>query len=122
MKVIIAGSRNITDYEEVCRAILFSNFDDISEVVSGKAKGVDTLGERFAKEFDIPLKEFPAKWRPSPGVYDKAAGIKRNVEMANYADALIALWDGKSPGTKHMISIAEKKGLKVYVHLVKEKE
>lgn len=121
MKVIIAGSRDINDYEELCRAILFSNFDDITEVVSGKALGVDTLGERFAKEFEIPLKEFPAKWRPSPGVYDKAAGIKRNTEMADYSDGLIALWDGKSPGTKHMISIAEKKGLKVYVHLVSPK-
>lgn len=117
MKVIIAGSRQIEDYEEVCKAILLSNFD-ITEVVTGKAPGPDTTGERFAKEFGIPVKEFYANWRPSPGVYNKAAGIQRNVQMGDYADGLIAVWDGKSRGTQHMIDYATKKGLKVYVHLV----
>lgn len=116
MRTIIAGGREITDYEEVCRAILFSNFD-ITEVVSGKARGVDTLGEQFAKEFNIPIKEFPADWNK----HGKAAGPIRNCEMADYVGdegALIAIWDGQSRGTKHMIDYATKKGLKVYVHRV----
>lgn len=117
MKVIIAGSREVEDYEEVCKAILLADFD-ITEVVSGKALGVDTLGERYAKEFGIPIKEFPANWKPSPGVYNKAAGIQRNIQMGDYADGLIAIWNGKSRGTKQMINYATKKGLKVYVHLV----
>ena len=113
MKVILAGSRTITDYEELCSAILLANFE-ITEVVSGKAKGVDTLGERFAKEFGLPVKEFPANWDK----YGRSAGHIRNEEMAKYAEACICLWDGKSRGTKSMIHLSEKYNLKLYVHLI----
>lgn len=113
MKTIIAGTRDICDYEALCQAILFSNFD-ITEVVSGKARGVDTLGERFAKEFELPIKEFPADWNK----YGKSAGPIRNKEMASYAEACICVWDGKSKGTKNMIQLAEKYNLKLYVHLI----
>jgi hypothetical protein len=61
---------------------------------------------------NIPCFRFPADWDR----YGKAAGYIRNETMAANAEALIALWDGRSPGTKHMIDIARKKGLKVYVH------
>lgn len=113
MKTIIAGTRDITDYELVLTAIGQSGFA-ITEVVSGCAKGVDTLGEDWARIHKIPVKPFPAAWRPN-GKFDKAAGIKRNIDMGNYADALIAVWDGKSSGTGHMIRIATVKGLKVFV-------
>lgn len=116
MKTIIAGSREITDYEQLCRAVLFANFD-ITEIVSGTARGVDRLGERLGKEFDIPVVQFPADWKK----YPKAAGHIRNAEMAKYAEACIILWDGKSPGTKSMISLAKKYNLKLYVHLVYDK-
>lgn len=118
MKTIIAGSRDINDYELVVAAIEQSGFT-ITEVVSGKARGVDTLGEAWAKIHNIPVKPFPAEWRPK-GKLDKAAGIKRNINMGNYADALIAVWDGKSRGTEHMIRIATVKGLKVFVLKVLE--
>jgi len=117
MKVIIAGGREITNYETVCKAVLFANFD-ITEIVSGDARGVDRLGERLGKEFDIPVKKFPADWDK----YQKAAGFIRNEEMACYADGLIAIWDGHSRGTKDMITRANKKELKVYVHLISENE
>ena len=70
------------------------------------APGVDTLAVRWANYHGYPLKEFPADWNK----YGKAAGYRRNVEMAEYADLLIAFWDGKSPGTKHMIDIMKSKG------------
>ena len=82
------------------------------EIVSGNALGVDKIGEKWGKSLGYKIKLFPANW----GRYGKSAGYVRNKEMANYADALIAIWDGKSKGTKHMIDIAKKKGLKVFVY------
>lgn len=112
MKTIIAGSRTINDYGKVDIAIENSLFN-ITEVVSGGAKGVDLLGERHAEDMGYPIRRFLPDW--SKG---KSAGLLRNVEMAEYADALIAVWDGKSRGTKHMIDVATKKGLKVYVFTI----
>lgn len=101
----------------MCGAILNAEWK-ITEVVSGCAIGVDRLGESWAEYCNVPVKLFPAQWRDRDGVYDNSAGYKRNVEMAQYADALIAIWDGKSRGTKHMIDIATKRGLRVYIHRV----
>jgi hypothetical protein len=89
VKTIIAGSRNIVEYQALLDAIEASGFE-ITEVVSGGARGVDSLGERYAKEKGISLKIFPADWES----HGRKAGIMRNTEMAHYADALIAVWDG----------------------------
>lgn len=113
MKTIIAGSRTIEDYDIVLAAILASNFD-ITEVVSGTAKGVDILGERFAEDIEIAIKKFPADWDK----YGKRAGYIRNEEMADYANAAICVWDGESRGTQHMINIATKKNLKLFVYKI----
>jgi hypothetical protein len=113
MRVIIAGSRYGISYETVVRFIRLCPVHlSISEVVSGCANGVDAHGERWAEENGIPVKLFPADWQK----HGKQAGILRNVEMARYADGLIAIWSGESKGTKHMIDIAKKKGLVVYVY------
>lgn len=117
MKVIIAGSRTVTDMETVQKAIEESKFE-IKEVVSGCAKGVDTLGIVWAYNNNVPVAPYPANWE----VNGKRAGFLRNQSMADYSDALIAIWDGKSRGTADMISRAEKKGLKLYIHLVEKKE
>lgn len=111
MRVIIAGSRNITDYEMVKDAIEKSEFT-ITTVVSGCAKGVDKLGERWAEENGIPIDHFRADWDG----YGLSAGAIRNCEMAENADALIAVWDNESKGTGHMIKQAQKKGLRVFVY------
>jgi hypothetical protein len=110
LKVIIAGGRDITDYSLVEDAIKESKFD-ISEIVSGGARGVDHLGELYAAENNIKLTVFPADW----DTHGRAAGPIRNRQMAGYGEALIAIWDGVSRGTKNMIEEATKKGLLVYV-------
>jgi len=110
MKTIIAGSRNIEEYQAILDAVEASGFE-ITEVVSGGAKGVDSLGERYGLEKGIPVKVFPADWES----YGRKAGIMRNKEMAAYAEALIAVWDGTSPGTHNMIAEAQSCKLKVYV-------
>ena len=103
MKVIIAGSRDITDKKIVEGAIKESGFE-ITELVCGMARGIDIIGFDWAKLNNIPIKRFYPNWRR----FYKAAGKVRNKEMALYADALIAAWDEKSKGTKHMISCMSK--------------
>lgn len=97
MKVIIAGSRSITAFDFVRACIEQSKFQ-IDEIVSGKAEGVDKLGELYGSYRGIPICSFPADWK----LYGKAAGVIRNYHMAEYADAAIVIWDGKSKGAKHM--------------------
>lgn len=115
MKVIVAGSREITDASIVADAIAASGFE-VTEVVSGTARGVDKLGEAWARARKIPITPFPANWNQ----LGKAAGVLRNAEMAKYADALVAIWDGESPGTKHMIDEATRRGLRVHVTIPKK--
>ncbi len=113
MKIIIAGGRDFTNYELLKHFVaecLLGIVGDI-EIVSGGAKGVDELGELFAFEHKLKLTKFPADWNK----YGKSAGPIRNAEMANYANMLIAFWDGQSKGTKNMIDCATKKGLVVKI-------
>ena len=98
MKVIIAGTRDVTDYKLVVDTITRSGYN-ITEVVSGCATGVDRLGEQWARANDINVKEMPANWT----LYGKSAGPRRNKDMAEYADAAVIIWDGKSAGTRNMI-------------------
>jgi len=118
LKIIIAGSRNFSsqDFETLYERMdhLTQNHEHI-EVVSGTARGADSCGEDWAadrrNQKDIWISRWPADWRQ----YGKSAGYKRNEQMAAYADALVAFWDGKSKGTKHMIKIANEQGLDVRV-------
>ena len=118
MKVIIAGSRGLEAPENewwIIHAVIESGFP-VTEVVCGEARGVDVAGKQWAHKAGVLVKSFPANWN----LYGPGAGAIRNAEMANYADALIAVWDGVSPGTKNMIDLAHAKGLKVYVeHVVR---
>jgi len=113
MKTIIAGSRGITDYQLVAAAVAESGFD-VTVVVSGGAKGVDSLGERWALEHGVPVERVLPDWRR----YGRGAGLVRNAEMIDGADALVALWDGASRGTAHVIRMARKRGLSVHVKLL----
>lgn len=118
MKVIIAGSRHIEDYSLVLAAIQESGFD-ITHVVSGGAKGVDTLAERYAKDQELPITIYPAQWKKFAEMgQTKAAGHARNKTMAENADALIAIWDGASRGTANMVDNAKRLGLRVFIKTV----
>jgi len=104
MKVIIAGSRNCTNKWTLQRAIDACGLE-ITEVVSGTCRGVDTMGEQWAQHNNVPIKRFPPDWEKS----GKAAGPIRNKQMAEYADALILLWNPeKSRGSRSMYNEAKK--------------
>lgn len=113
MKLIIAGSRNVESLMLV--RLCFKQFkyhDKIECIISGCARGVDRLGEIIAKEKGLEIITKPANW----DLHGKSAGYKRNSEMAEIADCLLAIWDRESKGTKHMIDIALKKGIYIEVY------
>lgn len=137
MKVIIAGSRSITDFAVIAKVMQDAGFvhgedhdycDQISEVVSGTAPGVDTLGEEFAAYWRIPVKPFPAAWKDltAPGAvvrrhkdgtpYNHHAGTQRNARMADYADAAVIIWDGVSRGSFNMMDQMAHRQKPHYVH------
>jgi len=108
-RVIVAGSRDFQDYNLLRNTLdyLLQNKFPHVEIVSGTAKGADRLGEKYAMERGLKIKQFPANW----DLYKKQAGYIRNVEMARYADACVCFWNRKSRGTMHMINIAKEYGL-----------
>jgi hypothetical protein len=137
MRIIIAGLRDFNDYKLLCdnavqiilnlagketeKKFTSDGFEYIVpvdknyEIISGGARGADQLGEKFAKQYGLSLKIMKADW----DTFGKSAGYRRNEQMALYArednGVLIAYWDGVSKGTKHMIDLAKKHGLKVFV-------
>lgn len=114
MKVIIAGSRTFNNYDLLVKTLQEENLI-IEKVVCGGARGADTLGAEWAKKNGVPVKYFNAEWEK----YGRAAGIIRNHQMGDYADYLIAFWDGKSSGTKDMIDYMQQLGKKGKVVLFK---
>ena len=133
MKLIIAGSRKITDYQDVLDGVIASGFwreyKRTIEVVSGKAPGVDTLGELFADRNGLIVHPFPADWddisvqgavikyTASGKAYNVLAGHWRNWEMGRFADKLLAIHDGRSTGTQSMINFMKSLKKEVYVHI-----
>lgn len=108
-KVIIAGSRDFNDYIRLEKELDYLLKDKIEEgytilIVSGRAKGADQLGERYARNRNFDIEMHPADWNK----YGRRAGMIRNSEMAYSGDALVAFWDGESRGTKQMISVMER--------------
>lgn len=116
MRVIICGSRTFSD-----RTFAFEKLDKLLngnkniEKISGGADGADRIGEEYARSHGHVLKVFKANW----GKYGKGAGPIRNMQMMQYAlednPAIIAFWDGKSSGTKNMISIGKASGAKLHI-------
>lgn len=110
MKLIIAGSRDFADFALMEKVL---KYFEISEIVCGGARGADLLGKEYGDKYNIPVKMFPANWER----FGNRAGPLRNIEMAEYGDALIAFWDGESTGTKHMITEAHRR--KLYTVVIK---
>lgn len=112
-KLIVAGGREFGDYKLLktkMNALLKNKNKNEVVIVSGTARGADTLGEKYAIENDLIIKRFPADWS-----IGKQAGYIRNAEMAEYATACLLFWDGTSAGTGHMKDLAEKAGLQLRV-------
>lgn len=131
IKLIIAGGRDFNEYPLLRKETIqffmdnFTNFNEEKQCIEierheisiisgqeyistpGKKHGADYLGERFAKEFDLPIIPFPADWT----TYGKSAGPRRNEEMAKIATHCIVFWDQQSRGSKNMIENARKYNL-----------
>lgn len=116
MRTIIAGSRTWISPRRLEWVVSICGWTP-TVVISGGARGADQRGEQWAHKHGVPCERFLPDWE----TFGKSAGYKRNLQMAEAADALIALWDGKSRGTKHMIDIAREKNMTIYVHFLKEK-
>ena|GEM_PF-5270675 len=110
MKTIIVAPRSQECYPEVCRVMASLGWT-VTEVVC--AGGVDMIAARWAAEQALPVSRFAADWT----AHGPAATSKRDRKMLEYAEALVAVWDGWSPGTKHLIREAGNRGLRVHVFL-----
>ena len=108
MKVAIIGSRNLIVKD-------LQNYlpDNVTEIVSGGAKGIDACAREYALANGIKLTEF----LPEYDKYGKSAPLKRNLLIIEYADEVIAFWDGKSRGTKYVIDNCKKMNKKITTHL-----
>lgn len=113
MRVIIAGSRHYHSHEVVEQAIVDSKFN-ITEVVFGGAPGVDKLGLDWAIKNGVAVKTFIADWER----YGKGAGPIRNTEMISYANALVLVWDGFSPGSRDIKKKAMARKLPIYERII----
>ena len=109
MKLIVSGGRSFeaNDLHFAAMERIF-DFNQITEVVSGGARGADQFGEEYAKMRDIPIKQFLPEWDR----LGKVAGFKRNFDMAKYADAVVIFAGGK--GTAHMLKVAKEQKLHIF--------
>lgn len=111
MKIAVIGSRNL----------IINNLGDylpinVTEIISGGAKGIDSCAKKYALEKGIKLTEFYPEYQK----YGKGAPLRRNLQIIDYADIVLAFWDGKSRGTKFVIEQCRKKGKTVRVFLLKQ--
>jgi hypothetical protein len=112
MKVAIVGSRTYTNFERLEQFVKDTvNISEITTIISGGAKGVDTLAEKLALKYDIPTKIFYPNWQK----YGKFAGPVRNEKIIKDSDIVIALWDGMSKGTNSSINLARKYNRELHI-------
>lgn len=114
-KLIVAGGRDFNRYHSVAHEITMLANNELSHravsIVSGMARGADRMGWEFAQKARVQCYAFPADW----DTHGKAAGPIRNRAMAEFADGLLAFWDGQSRGTKNMIETMQRMGKPVRV-------
>ena len=117
MKIAVVGSRNFSNYQ-ILKDTLDKYKNKCKLIISGGAKGADKLAEKYAEENGIETKIFKPDWKR----YGKGAGLIRNKQIVENADLIIAFWDGKSKGTAHTITYAQKSGKQVEIILFESKE
>lgn len=115
MKLIVAGGRDFANtrvmIEALTKLVEENKIDSNPELVCGMARGADMLAYSLWANNNMKIHTFPADWKTHP----RSAGYIRNAEMGNFADVLVAFWDGKSRGTKHMIEYMQKLGKPTHV-------
>ena len=114
MKIVICGSRTFNNYEQFCsemKDILDLRNKDTVILISGGAKGADTLARNYAEENGYKFEEYLADWDN----LGKKAGYIRNVQMLEVADSVVAFWDGKSRGTAHMVKESLRRNIPLVV-------
>lgn len=113
MKVAVIGSRNIKNFT-------LGDFlpEGVTEIVSGGAKGVDTVAREYAKEHGLLLTEFLPEYK----LYGRGAPLKRNELIVDYADLVLAFWDGKSRGTKNVIERCNSTGKEIKIFKIKQQD
>lgn len=109
MKLAVVGSRTFNKRSLLVRVITQLGRPEL--IISGGARGADALAKQYAIDLDIPYLEFPANW----DLYGKSAGYKRNVQIVEACDQVLAFWDGLSKGTEHTVNLAKKLGKKVII-------
>jgi hypothetical protein len=117
MKLLIFGDRKFNDYpllKTIVDKFIFVQMEVIDSVISGKAKGADTLGELWAKEQKLPVLSYPADW----DTYGKSAGFLRNKQMSEVADVAIGFLAPESKGTRHMINLCKEKKIPLMVYKI----
>lgn len=115
IRLAIVGSRTFEDYDlarDVLDGVAMVSGYEYVEMVSGGARGADTIGERYADERGIPKRIFPAEWKK----YGRRAGFIRNVDIIDNCDVCVCFWDGESHGTKHDIELCQEKHKPCIVH------
>lgn len=110
MNIAVIGSRNFTDYNRL-ESILNELKPSITRIISGGAKGADSLGEKWANNNNIETKIYLPDWK----THGKAAGFIRNKQIIMEADEVVAFWDGKSKGTEHSLKLAKDKGIRIHL-------
>jgi hypothetical protein len=119
MNICIAGGRDFIDYKKMELSILSyitENYNmrflkEECSIVSGAARGADTLGERFGRTYCKHIIRCPAEWEK----FGKSAGYRRNIDMAKIADIVFVFWDSVSKGTQHMITISKQLNKEVVI-------
>ena len=114
-RLAVVGSREFDDKQRLYE-ILTKNLDRIKIIVSGGARGADSLAVEWAADFGVPFLVFPALWKdPFTGQHDRGAGFRRNRYIVEHSDSIMAFWDGVSTGTAHTIKMAEEAGKPVHI-------
>lgn len=121
MNILICGSRYlgiktpellVKDIKDNIEFFLENNYTwSLDDFIVGGAPGVDTWAEEVITHRGATIKVYPADWNK----YGKYAGYLRNKQMVDVADSCLAIWDGKSPGTKNTIDLSLKKGIDVFI-------